>query len=138
MVVLNWLMKTNNINILKEQKCSVGIITLRDDRVLTFKPFEDVTTVNLDDVKEMYSIFMELTKGVPHLYYSDNTNLKSLGREERIYVSTRIQKFASAMAIKENSAIVRFITHTMVHLTNPEISIKMFKTEESAINWLKS
>jgi hypothetical protein len=138
MVVLNWLMKTNKINILKEQKCSVGIITLRDDRVLTFKPFEGVTTVNLDDVKEMYSIFMELTKGVPHLYYSDNTNLKSLGREERIYVSTRIHNFASAMAIKENSAIVRFITHTMVHLTNPEISIKMFKTEESAINWLKS
>jgi hypothetical protein len=131
-------MKTNNINILKEQKCSVGIITLRDDRVLTFKPFEGVTTVNLDEVKEMYSIFMELTKGIPHLYYSDNTNLKSLGREERIYVSTRIHNFASAMAIKENSAIVRFITHTMVHLTNPEISIKMFKTEESAINWLKS
>ncbi|MDB4534804.1 hypothetical protein N9242_08020, partial [Vicingaceae bacterium] len=99
---------------------------------------EGVTTVNLDEVKEMYSIFMELTKGIPHLYYSDNTNLKSLGREERIYVSTRIHNFASAMAIKENSAIVRFITHTMVHLTNPEISIKMFKTEESAINWLKS
>ena len=86
----------------------------------------------------MYVIFMDMTDGVPHLYYSDNTNLKNLGSEERVYVSATFHHFASACAIKENSAIVRFITHSMIYLNKPKIPLKMFKSEIASINWLKS
>ena len=65
----------NDIHIIQKTKCSIGTIALRNDKVLTLHPFEDVTTVNLQQLKEMHEIFMEITQGVPHLYYSDNTIL---------------------------------------------------------------
>ena len=131
-------MGKENIYIIKEQKCDVGNIILRSDKILMFIPFDGVTTCNLKNLKEMYAIFMDLTNGIPHLYYSDNTNLKSFGSEERVYVSATFHDFALACAIKENSAIVRFITHSMVYLNKPNIPIKMFKTEKDSFKWLKS
>ncbi|MBL4593961.1 MAG: hypothetical protein JKX68_09120 [Flavobacteriales bacterium] len=131
-------MGKENIYIIKEQKCDVGNIILRSDKILMFIPFDGVTTCNLKNLKEMYAIFMDLTNGIPHLYYSDNTNLKSFGSEERVYVSATFHDFALACAIKENSAIVRFITHSMVYLNKPKIPIKMFKTEKDSFKWLKS
>lgn len=128
----------NQVQNIIEEKCNVGHITLRSDKILTFKPFDDVTTCNLKDLEEMYNIYMDITKGIPHLYYTDNTNIKSFGTEERLYVSEKFHHFALASAIKENSPIVRFITHSMLYLNKPQIPMKMFKTEKSAINWLKS
>ncbi len=130
--------ETNDISIVEQVTCSTGDITLRSDKILMLKPFDHITTVNVKELKEMYAIFMELTKGEPHLYYSDNTNLKSFGTEERVYVSANFHHFALACAIKENSAIVRFITHSMVYLNKPQIPIKMFKTEANAVDWLTS
>lgn len=131
-------MTTNQYNILAQETCEAGIITLRDDKILTFHPHPHITTCNMENLKEMYDIFMKLTKGVPHLYFSDNTNVKSFGSEERIYVSSHFHHFAIACGIKEASAVVRFITHTMIYINRPQIPLKMFKTEEDSINWLKS
>ena len=131
-------MENKSENIIQIGKCSTGDIILRNDNILMLKPFDHKSTVNIDELKEMYNIFMELTKGIPHLYYSDNTNLKSFGSEERIYVSSNFHHFASACAVKENSAITRFIGHSMIYLNKPKIPLKMFKTEDNAINWLKS
>jgi len=128
----------DNGKIIRHEKCSIGNIYLRDDKVLMFKPFAGITTVTMYDLVEMYNINMDLTNGIPHLFYSDNTNMKKLGSEERVYISEKIHHFAIASAIKENSAIVRFITHSMVYLNKPQVPIKMFKTEENAINWLKT
>jgi hypothetical protein len=128
----------NNIHIIQEEQCSIGNIILRSDKILMFKPFDHITTCSIFELKEMYSIFMDITKGIPHLYYSDNTNLKSLGSEERVYISANFHHFALACAIKENSAIVRFITHSMLYLNKPEIPLKMFKSEKDSIKWLKS
>jgi hypothetical protein len=131
-------MEKDNSSILKQEKCNIGNIVLRKDKILTFTPFDGVTTCNLKDLEEMYSIFMDMTGGFPHLYYSDNTNLKNLGSEERVYVSSNFHHFALACAVKENSAIIRFVTHSMVYLNKPKIPIKMFKTEEDSFKWLKS
>lgn len=129
---------TNGIHNIQEETCSIGNIILRSDKILMFKPFDGITTCNLEELKEMYAIYMDITKGIPHLYYTDNTNIKNFGSEERIYISTNFHHFASASAIKENSAVVRFITHSMIYLNRPKIPLKMFKTEEDAVIWLKS
>jgi len=126
------------VEVLKQVKWSVGDILLRSDKIIMFKPFEHVTTCTLVDLKEMYFIFMDLTKGVPHLFYSDNSNIKSFGAEDRAYISETFHHFAIASAIKENSAVVRFITHSIIYLNKPKIALKMFKTENDAMNWLKS
>jgi hypothetical protein len=130
--------KSNDLQIIREEKCSIGNINLRSDKIIMFKPFDHVTTAKINELKEMYDIFMDITKGVPHLYYSDNTNLKSFGSEERVYVSATFHHFASACAIKENSAVIRFITHSMIYLNKPQLPLKMFKSEEDSVNWLKS
>jgi hypothetical protein len=131
-------MKTKEVKISKQVNCNIGVISLREDKILTFHPHKHVKSCNLNDIKEMYAIFMEITKGVPHLYFSDNSNAKSFGSEERIFVSSNFHHFALACAIKESSAIVRYITHTIIYLNKPQIPLKMFKTEEDGINWLKS
>ena len=128
----------DKINIIKEEKCSVGTITLRNDKIIMFKPFDSITTCNVDELKEMYDILMDITQGVPHLFYSDNSSIKSFGSEERAYVSSTFHHFAIASAIKENSAIVRFLTSYMIYLNKPKIPLKLFKNEKEAINWLKS
>jgi hypothetical protein len=129
---------TNKLNILKQEQCSLGTIALRSDKIITFKPYEDVTEWTVEGLKEMYPIFMDMTGGTPHLYYSDNTNLKNLGSEERVYISSCFHHFASACALKENSAFVRFMTSYIQYINKPKIPIKMFKKEADAINWLKS
>lgn len=129
---------SNETTIIKEVSCKAGMITLRSDHILMFHPHDGITTCHISDLKEMYEIFMDLTNGIPHLYLSDNTNVKTFGAEERIYVSANFHHFASACAIKENSAIVRFITHTIIHFNKPQIPMKMFKTEQEGVNWLKS
>jgi len=131
-------MENENIHIIREEECSTGTITLRSDKILMYKPFESVTSVNVEELKETYDIYMDITKGIPHLYYTDNTNIKSFGSEERVYLGSNIHHFAIASAIKENSAITRFITHSILYLNKPQIPLKMFKTEEAAIKWLKS
>jgi hypothetical protein len=132
------LMKDNNIHIIRKEKCSIGDIILRSDKILILKPDEDRTTATIEELKEQYEIFMDITNGIPHLFYSDNSNMKSFGTEERVFVSNNFHHFASACAIKENSAITRYITHSFLYLNKSKVPIKMFKTEETAISWLKS
>ncbi len=126
------------IKTIKDIECSTGVITLRSDKILTYKSFEHITTCNMEQAKEMLDIFIKLTNGVPHLFFFDNTNMTKLGPEERIFVTDTLHQFAIANAIKENSPLTRFVTHAMMYLNKPQVPIKMFKTEESAINWLKS
>lgn len=129
---------SEEITIIRTEKCSVGTITLRSDKILMFKPFDGINTCNVKELEEMYTIFMDITKGIPHPFYSDNSNIKSFGSEERAYVCANFHHFAIASAIKENSAIVRFITSYMVYLNKPKIPLKLFKTENDAVVWLKS
>tara|TARA_R110001592_G_scaffold95324_2_gene274705 strand:- start:6217 stop:6624 length:408 start_codon:yes stop_codon:yes gene_type:complete len=131
-------MKNKEIKILKKVNCNIGVISLRDDKIPTFHPHKHAKSCNINDIKEMYTIFMEITKGVPHLYFSDNSTVKSFGSEERVFVRSNFHHFALACAIKETSAITRYITHTMIYLNKPQIPLKMFKTEDDGINWLKS
>jgi hypothetical protein len=131
-------MSNKTVHIIQKETCSLGVISLRSDKILMFQPIDGATTCTIEDLKEMYEIFIKITKGVPHLYYSDNSNVKSFGPEERVFVSTNFHHFASACAIKENSAIGRFLTHSFLYINKSKIPVKMFKTEEAAINWLKS
>ena len=125
-------------HIIHTEKCNIGTISLRNDNILTFKPFESVSSFNLKDIEEMYGIFIKITKGVPHLYYSEYSKEIQIDNEVKAFISEKIHHFAKAYAIKESSAMVRFLTLTYVYLNRPKIAIKMFKTEEESITWLKS
>ncbi len=130
---------TNKCNILKSKTLKFGIAKLRSDGILTFEPHLNTSIYSLSQLKEMLVIFKEMTGGKPHLYFSNNNNLNgSFGSQEKAFMSEHFHEFATAFAMTEQSAITRFVTHLFIHLHQPKIPIKMFKTEELAINWLKS
>ncbi len=127
------------VNILKSEQLSFGLAELRSDGILTFIPNKDIETYNIDQLKKMLNIFNIITEGKQYPYYSDNTKLVgNFTSEAKIFMSNHFHEFANAFAMKENSAVTRFITHTFIYLNKPQIPIKMFKTEKEAINWLKS
>jgi len=128
----------NEIYNIEERTCNFGNITLRSDEILTFKPFDTVTSVSLTDIEEMFSIFIEITKGVPHLYYSEYSKAIDIDSVTKAFVTEKMHHLAKAAAVKENSAMVRFLTHSYIYLNRPKVTIKMFKTEEESISWLKS
>lgn len=129
---------SQNIKIIKSIVLDFGVIELRSDNIMTFEPAQGVTTVNIHQLKEMLKVLIDLCDGKPKPFLSNNKNVKSFGYEEREYVAKNIHLFATASAIIESSAIVRFITHTINTLFKPKIPLKLFKTKEDAIVWLKT
>ncbi|MBI2281288.1 MAG: STAS/SEC14 domain-containing protein [Bacteroidetes bacterium] len=127
-----------NIEIIKSVKLDFGTIELRSDDILTFEPAKGITTVNKDQLVIMLKNLIDASNGAPKPFLSDNRNIKSFGFEEREYVAKTIHLFASASAILEDSFVIRFITHTIVTMFKPQIPMKMFKTKESAIEWLRN
>ncbi len=130
-------MLAQKVIILKSKTLNIGTIVLRSDDVLAFEPVEGISTLKLSELKIMCKTLIELSENTPRLFFSNNKTMKSLGSEEREYVGKNIHLFAYKAAITENSPIVRFITHMIVYFYKPQIPMKMFTTEEEAINWLK-
>lgn len=130
---------TENIAILKSIQLEFGLAELRSDNILTFIPNKEVNSYSLNQLKEMLAVFLKITEGKQYPYYSDNTHLNgTLSSEVKVFMSEHFHDFATAFAMKENSAMTRFVAHTFIYLNRPKIPIKMFKTKEQAIEWLKS
>lgn len=130
-------MSVQEITISKSKKHSFGTLSLRSDGILTFEPTDGISTLSLDDLKTMLATFKEFSCNTPLPFFSNNRNMRSLGAEEKEFVGKNIHLFASKSAITENSPIVRFIMYMIIYFYTPPIPMKMFKTEEEAIKWLK-
>ena len=126
-----------DIHIIKSIPLDFGTIELRSDNIITFEPAEEFTTFNLSQLNTMLTVFLDLTQGKPLPYFSNNYKLKSLGSEEKVFIKEHFSRFASAFAMTEESAITRFITYSFMQLSHPDIPVKMFKTKEEAIVWLR-
>lgn len=131
-------METNNkVFSSKSKTFKFGKIELRPDKILAFEPAEGITTLKLNELQLMRDELIQLSEDTPLPFFSNNRQLKDLGTEERKFVGKNIHLFASKGAITENSPMVRFITHMIIYFYKPPIPMKMFKTEDEAINWLK-
>lgn len=128
----------NNTSILKSISLDFGTFELRSDNIMTFDPFPEITTINMNQLKVMLETLIKLSNGKPKPFLSDNRKMKSLGFEEREYVAKNIHLFAIASVVIEGSFVVRFITHTIVAMFKPQIPMKMFKTKEDAYTWLRT
>tara|TARA_B100000809_G_scaffold261472_1_gene310466 strand:+ start:2586 stop:2987 length:402 start_codon:yes stop_codon:yes gene_type:complete len=131
---------TKNVDILKSVELDFGTIELRSDDILTFQPNEKFITYTLPVLEEMLITFREVTNGIPHLYFCDNTNIKNpnLSDEAKSFMKKHFHEFATHFAMTENSALIRFVAHSFMYLYKPEIKMKLFKTKLEAITWLKS
>lgn len=126
------------MEILKSVNLGFGKVEMRSDGILTFVPVASINTVNLEDLKRMLSALKELSNGKPRPFYTDNTHLTSLGFSERQFIGKNLHLFATASAVKENSAATRFIGHTIQSMFPPKVPMRMFPTKHEAIQWLHS
>lgn len=127
------------VEILKSVELDFGVIELRSDNILTFDPNEKLEVYTLDILKVMITEFKTITNGTPRLYLCDNSKINSgIGSKEKEFVNKHTHEFATAFAMVENSALIRFLVHSYNHLYKPIVPVKMFKKKEDAIAWLES
>ncbi|MFT7614004.1 MAG: hypothetical protein ACI9J3_002986 [Parvicellaceae bacterium] len=116
----------------------LGTIELRSDNILLFYPYEHVKGMSVDQLKIMLSHLKKITKGIPRPFFSHNYNMTdSLTTDAKLFIAKHCHEFATAFAISEQHAITRFIAHSIMYLHKPAIPMKLFKSEKSALEWLK-
>ncbi len=123
--------------IVRTKELPFGIVTLREDDILTFKP-SNARTINLEELQLLLDTFIEITEGKRRKFLSDNRGYEYLGYSERKFIGDNLHKFALASAIIENNAFVRFIGNTIKTFFAPKVPMEMFNTEEDAVEWLHS
>lgn len=122
----------------KEMALDFGKVALLENGILSFVAAANLDTITLSQLEELLAVFVEITDGKPMPFYSDNTQMKSLGHQERKYIGDNLHLFATASAVKENSISVRFIGNAIKHVFPPKVPMQMFKTKEEAFDWLGS
>jgi hypothetical protein len=104
--------------------------------VLYFLPVTQTTGLNKNQIEEVYQAVILLTENtlVP-LYVDLKTHIRLNGDEKSLVVS-KLASCITACGIKENNVIIRYVVHAFNHLYKPAVPIKMFKTEDEALEWL--
>ena len=74
--------------IIKKKELPYGVIELRSDNILAFRPSVSVfKEYNLDILKELHHEFITITEGLPRPYLSDNRYITGIiNREEQIFI----------------------------------------------------
>lgn len=128
----------NKVTILKSQKLPYGTAELRSDNILVFRPDVGRTTeVNIAMLKELHTVFTQITDGQPRPYLSDNRCITGIvNREEQAFMTEHFHEFASIAAILTKSPIMRVILNSFNAIFKPKIKIRLFTNEESAVEWL--
>lgn len=129
-----------NVEIVKSKELSFGLVELRSDNILTFRPnlsvFKDF---NLSVLDELLKVFLEVTDGVPRPYFCDNRFVLGIvNREEMIYMNQHFEKFATACGIVTSTPISELSIDTFNSDFDSKVKVKSFLTEEEAINWLRN
>lgn len=128
------------LEILKTKQTVHGMIELRSDNILYFKP--DVATFkeyNLQILKELMIEFLEITDGIPRPYLVDNSYITGIiNKEEQAYINTNFGRFATRGAMITNSNLIRVMLNSYNIIFKPKVELKLFKNEEKAVEWLLS
>lgn len=131
-------MSFNTIEIVDTVVLDFAIIHLRNDGVLFFRANENVLTLNKDELQVIFETIIKLTNNKPSPLYVDLYNHIKLTDEEKNYLVNNLSLAITACAIKEDNIMLRFVVHTFNYLYRPQTPIKMFKTEDDAVLWLKN
>ena len=130
--------KKSNVTVLKEKVSPHGIIQLRSDDILVFRP--DIGTFkeyNLQILKDLRTDFLEITDGIPKPYMCDNRFITGvITKEEKEYINAYSGDFATQMALITHSPVMKAILNAYNAVFKQKMKIKLFRTEEDAVEWL--
>lgn len=126
------------LTIVKVREISHGVVELRSDNILTFRPdvasFKDY---NLEVLADLVEVFMEITDGIPRPYMVDNSYITGIvNKEEQAYVNEHFERFATKGAMITHSPIIKVLLNSYNAVFKPKIELKLFTTERDAVKWL--
>lgn len=126
--------------LLEVRRIQHGVVELRDDSILVFRP--DVATFkeyNIQVLEDLLKVFIEMTDGVPRPYLCDNTYITGIiGKEEKEFLNKHFSTFATRAAMITNSSLINIIVNGYNSFYKPEVVIKLFTSEKDAVTWLLS
>ena len=124
--------------ILKSIEIQHGSVVLRSDNILVFRP--NIATFRNYDIevfKDLLEVFIEITEGIPRPYLCDNRYVNGIiSREEQTYINAHFHEFATRMGMLTSSSVVKVILNGYNAIFKPKVEIRLFKTEEDAVEWL--
>lgn len=118
-------------------KLDFAIMKLRSDGIVEFWGNNDLEGLSVNRIETLYVTMITLTENKPSPLFVATINHIQLNDEEKNMIADKLPSCISACAIKEENTMIRFLVHTFNYLYKPASPIKMFKTEEEAIGWLK-
>lgn len=121
----------------KEIVLKAGVLTMLEDGLGTFRI--NVVSIELDHVADLVSHLDRMNLSSKLKLIVDGRALKEpMKANAKAYASKSMEKYLSRVAFIENSSLLRFLVHTFVAIYRPRIEIKMFKTNQESLEWLKS
>ena len=122
---------------LKQERISIGTLTLLEDRIILFETDEHVT-VGIQEMQEVRKVNHELSDGRPYCVMSKTGAFSSYSKEMLDASKTyEYSKNRIALAIIANNLAVKMMTNAYIRMRKPPIPTKSYRSEEEAINWLR-
>jgi len=131
---------SEKVEILKFIELPYGMVELRSDNILTFRPdISRFNKYNIQILKELLEIFIEITDGVPRPYLCDNRYITGIvNKEEQTFMNEHFSEFATQAAMITKSPVVNVIVNSFNTVFKPKIMLKLFDSEDKAVDWLLS
>ncbi|MBL4625491.1 MAG: hypothetical protein JKY42_10180 [Flavobacteriales bacterium] len=117
----------------------VADIFIREDGILQFT-FKDDIIIDAEDVVAMSGAVEELTQKVKHpmLVVTGERNGTTRASRNMSLKNTKERDYSLAEGIVINSFPTRIAANFFYKIYSPDHPYQMFKTEEEAVDWLKT
>jgi len=114
------------------------MVELRSDNILTFRPdISRFNKYNIQILKELLEVFIEITSGVPRPYLCDNRYITGIvNKEEQAFMNEHFSEFAIRAAMITKSPVVNVIVNSYNTVFKPKVMLKLFGSEDKAVDWL--
>jgi hypothetical protein len=107
-----------------------------EDGIL-FNEFKEPFTMDLENIKKIVSLRHQISNGEKKYWVYDVRKVRSMTKEARDYAEVYGQDYLYATAVIVNSHITMFLFNIFVKIKTPTVSLKVFKTSDKAVEWLK-
>lgn len=127
-----------DVTVLKKKEIIHGVVELRSDNILIFRPdIVNFKEFNLDVLNDLLEVFMDITEGIPRPYLCGDTYSAGIvTMEELDFMSKHYPSFATKAAMITHSPVAKVLASTYNSTFDPVVRLDAFTTEENAIKWL--